>query len=674
MKINLVKFDNFKPLHSTFYRKNNFRHYAKDFICFDCETSHNHDLENPICWVYQWCFSYQNQIIYGRHIKDFIDCLIKIKDLCTNEKQKHIVFIHNLSFDLQYMKDFLIEKFGTDYEMIALENHKFITFSISNFEFRCTYRLSNRSLDKWSRDLNTQHKKLVGTVDYDIVRTTDTPLTKNDWRYQIYDVIVLKECVEKEMQLENDNICTLPLTSTGFVRRDIKKSFKANFSKNRKLFYELKLNREQYLTCKRAFMGGYTHANRFIVDKNIKGNIRHFDFDSHYPTQQITKKFPMSRFLKVGENLSFEDIEKYNNEDYCYICNVFFSDIELKDKKITFPYLSTDKVKKGKISKLDIYDDNGRIKKCNGQFIISLTNIDLEIIRQQYNFSQYDILDCFVANADYLPNYFTDVIKKYYFQKTDLKEKLKVNYNEENALNLMKAKNKLNGIYGMSATDIVRQEIKMLPNGEWEKTELTNDFIVAKLLKYYKSKNSVQNFQWGLFTTAYARQELIFILSNIIGYENVLYCDTDSAFFITNNDIENRIKKYNEECYKQSLKNDWYIETDKGKKYFHNFTDENENITNFKTLHSKCYGYITDDNNLHCTIAGVQAYAKNTTREKELGTLDELKQGKVFYKCGGTRSIYVEKNDITNSGIIIENVTKTLSTNIDFIYDIYMED
>lgn len=663
-------FKNFQPKKSIFGKKNKYRHYAKDFLCFDCETSHNHNEENLDCWVYQWAFYYQENIIIGRYVTDFIECLKKISSLCTNEKQRHIIFIHNLSYDIHYLMPYLFDNFGKEnFEIIAVAPHKFITFSISNFEFRCTYKLSNRSLAKWSKDLNVKHKKLSGAIDYDIIRYPFTPLSKKDWKYQIYDILSMKECIEKEMDLENDNILTLPLTSTGYVRRDVKKSYKKNYSKNRKLFEELRLDVNLYKFVKESFLGGYTHANRFIVDITIKAKIRHRDFDSHYPTQQITRKYPMSRFLLYGRDLNIDDFNNISN-DYVSILKVTFTNLELKNKKITCPYISENKARKGKREQLKIISDNGRILKCDGIFTLYLTDIDFRIVCNQYKFD-YNIDECYVAHADYLPKWFTDVICKYYSQKTNLKIELKKENTIENMINLMKSKNKLNGIYGMTATNPIRDIYKFDDCFDWYKENFTNEEMQEKLNDYYNSKNSFLPYQWSTFTTSYAREELIYLIEKVIGYENFLYCDTDSIFYITNEEIEKKLEEYNNNCLEESKRLGWYITTEYGNKYFHSFDDEKEDILSFRTLHSKCYAYEKMENNkkvLSCTIAGVPQFSNKTTREKELGNIDNLTQGTKFVKCGGTRAKYTE------NGCVILPTEKTLNNITEHIFDIYEEE
>ena len=111
----VLMYDKFEPTKSIFVKKSKRVHYSKDYICLDTETSWNHNLDNPCGWVYQWCFYYQDYYIIGRTIEQFVECLKKIVDLYTNELQTTICFVHNLSYDIQYLKNHLIEAFHTCY-------------------------------------------------------------------------------------------------------------------------------------------------------------------------------------------------------------------------------------------------------------------------------------------------------------------------------------------------------------------------------------------------------------------------------------------------------------------------------------------------------------------------------------------------------------------------------
>lgn len=665
-------------------KKNKFISFVDEIICLDTETSWNKDFEKPIAWVYQWAFTFQKQIIYGRNPVEFIIALNTIKSglELTNER-KIKIFVHNLAYDMEYLKEFLFNEYGTDCKILAINPHKFITFEIDCFMFCCSYILSNKSLDKMSRDFNTCHKKLVGTIDYDVTRNQKDKLYKNDWKYLFYDVVVLHESIEKMMILEKDNIATIPLTSTGYVRRDCRNASK-KVKKHREFFINTKLTAEQYNACKSAFSGALTHGNRFKVNTTICGNIKHYDFVSHYPTQQRCKKFPMSKYNLLGENLTFSDIKKYL-KDNCLLLNIVFENIELKDKKITLPYLQESKVNLCKSHGSKIIADNGRILKMTGFTQLWLTELDLELILMQYKFTSYNIKCAYIAQADLLPLWFCDFIDKYFKEKSDFKTMVKKSTSDiermENELSLMKSKNRLNGIYGMTATDIVRDNVIMdIDSGEWSKKRPTN--IEEELEKYYKSRNNFLPFQWGLYTTAHGRYELVKIISDIIGYDNFLYCDTDSCFYIDdeNNTIEKKLLALNDDWLKENLTNNWYIISNNKKVFYHQFEKENENITSFRFLHSKCYAYeVLEDNEkkLKCVIAGVAERKGKFTRVMELGTIDELTHNKTFIKCGGTRSIYVENkihiynDNLCASACIIVPTEKTLTTDIESVLESY---
>lgn len=663
----VLMYNKFNPKKSTFVKKSKRVHYSKDYLCLDTETSWNHNLDNPNGWVYQWCFYYQDNYVIGRTVEQFIECLKKITELYTNELQTTICFVHNLSYDIQYLKNHIIEEFG-DYTILAIDYHKFISFTCGGIEFRCTYKLSNRSLDKWSRDLNTRHKKLCGTIDYDVIRYKFSQLNRIDWKYMLYDVMVLKECIEKQMEIYNDKLWTIPLTSTGYVRREARRIFKKDYDKNRRQFVNSKLSEIQYKILHNAFQGGLTHGNRFYANQTVCGKIKHFDFDSHYPTQLKIRQFPTSKFNLIGHDLDFETLEKYYEKN-CVIMDIYFENLEIKDKSITLPYIQAAKCRFGKIGRIETIEDNGRILKLDGIVKLSLTEIDLQIILEQYNFENYNIESAYASRKGTIPKWLDELIDEFYTKKTVFKNKVKITKSFDDELNLMLSKNMLNGIYGMCATNPVRDEFCMNKNGEWQHMTLDDFNIEEKLDKFYSSKNNFMMYQIGVYVTAYARKELIDFVK-IVGYNNFLYADTDSIFFIANDENINKIVKMNETFLQDSEdRGNYIIYDDNKKKYYHKFDDENENITQFRFLHSKCYAYVTDDNKLHCTIAGVTKKNSGVTREQELGTIEDLKSGKKFIKNGGTRCIYVEKNESTDSCAIILKTEKTLSSLIDNFYN-----
>ena len=661
--------------------KSNKVEICERWISLDTETSWNHDEENPISWIYQWAFKFGDYIATGRTPQEFILELKKIyNEYELNENRKIIIFVHNLSYDIQYLKNYLIEAFG-EYKILAISAHHFISFSIKGFEFRCSYKLSNKSLAKWCKDLGCKHQKLVGAIDYTKINYQDEELQQIDWDYQLEDVYCLDEAIEKQLSLYGDTIATIPLTSTGYVRREARKHFR-NDKKEYIRFQDTKLNELTYTMCKKAFSGAITHGNRFLADKTLEGNIKHRDFVSHYPSQQRTQHFPIGKFIFYGYNVSLTKLKKLT-ENYCLLIECTLKDVELKSVDITFPYLQESKVRQGKIGKIHTITDNGRILKMEGITKIYLTELDLKwIIKQYKGYFKFDTV--YISRKGFLPKYLRDTVDEFMFGKSHFKLLAKRETNLETKqdyeLSTMKAKNGLNGIYGMSATDIVRQEYEMLENGEWTINENKN--IQESLDTYYKNRNNFLAYQYGVWTTALARDELMTFIE-LIGYDKAIYCDTDSIFYFTDEETENKIENKNKELREYSEQIGAYVTVDGEKIYYNQFDIEPEDINKFRFLHAKCYAY-EDKGELHCTIAGVNKgkyiFDNNgksvyITRDEELGNIEELKDKKIFHKLGGTRCIYTEvsptkqkiNNHITefSSSAIICEVEKTLNYGID---------
>ena len=72
--------------------------YFKYPLCFDCETSHNHNEDNPIGWIYQWCIGWKDDNYYcGRTPREFIDFLKQItKFYCNKDNQYIIIYVNNM--------------------------------------------------------------------------------------------------------------------------------------------------------------------------------------------------------------------------------------------------------------------------------------------------------------------------------------------------------------------------------------------------------------------------------------------------------------------------------------------------------------------------------------------------------------------------------------------------
>ncbi len=653
-------------------------------MCLDTETSNNHDETAPVGWVYQWALRFEDTTVVGRRPSELMHVLTKINDVVSklDHNPKLLCFIHNASYDLQYLKYYLRDTFGEP-KMLAIKQHKILTFTVGRIEFRCSYLLANRSLEKWGNDLNIEHKKKVGLIDYDIIHTYED-LSVDDWTYMEYDVISLQECITKQMEIYNDTTLTIPLTSTGYVRRQCRKHYKESI-KNRKAFLTTRLNEHVYSLLLDAFAGAITHGNLRYCGDLVEGNIRHRDYNSHYPTQQICKKaFPIGAYHFYGKDVDLDELRPLMK------CNTLllvfqFENAVLKDVRNTaIPYIMSYKVRDGRLSDtLHIEEDNGRVLAVQGRSELVLTEIDLKWILKQYKFGRTRIKEVYYSKRGYLPKFLRDTVFEAYKNKSEFKYLAKHETDPDKkrdyALSLMISKNMLNGVYGCTATRSIRETVTYdYQLKEWKTTEPSD--YTKELDKFYSSYNNFMRFQFGVYTTALARDELLTTVE-IIGYDNLLYCDTDSAFYLSTPEVEERIDAQNKKWREEAEREGYYVECSFGRSYFHSFDDENEDIAQFKFLHAKCYGYkLRGSDDFKIVIAGVTSYEDATrqySREQELGSLDNLETGFTFVRCGGTKAKYteVEPTEIVYNGerleissaCIITKTTKKLRSELENI-------
>lgn len=653
--------------------------YLSRWISLDTETSHTCG-DNPVGWVHQWAVKFGNDVIIGRTPDDLITFFNTIIEWYQIDKSRRVViYVHNLSYDIQYLKDYLTRAYGES-KILAIAAHRFITYRVGGLEFRCSYKLSNKSLALWSKDLGCVHQKIEETKDfYHRARYQDETLSDDDWVYQVMDVKTLDECIERQMAAYGDNVATIPLTSTGYVRRECRKNYNS-ITRNRRDFKATAIDGDVYECLRNAFSGGLSEGNRFLWGKTLipesaKGeSIRHGDFRSHYPSQQRMRKFPVGKFVKLGVHLDIDTIRKAA-ERHCLLMYVTFDGMTLKTD-VKYPCISACRAYRGRKGDVKTTSFNGRLLKLEGMTTLALTDIDLKWVLHQYKIGSYDIDVCWMSYKGYLPDFMTKTIDDFYLGKSRWKKAEKSAKTRVDKIyahvELLKSKNGLNGIYGMSATDPVRESYMMDDvTGEWSSAIPDAD---KALKKYHNSDNSFMRYAWGVWTTAFARDELLTVSDVIQNAGGTpLYCDTDSIFYVSRAGVQEAIEQYNNDRYAFALKHKAYIECDGELVTYDAFDDEGEDITAFRYLHSKCYAYETKDGGLTCVIAGVTPFEDAThayTREDELGDIDSLTAQKIFTRCGGTSAKYVEAPITTDyidghittyaSACIISDTTKTL--------------
>ncbi|MBQ2284445.1 MAG: hypothetical protein II244_02120, partial [Clostridia bacterium] len=617
---------------------------------YDSETSNDTDFDLGVefvydTWVYLWAMGIGNRIYYGRTIAQFAELLQNvIKAYELRNDRIMIIYVHNLPYDASYIWHILFE-LDPDLTCLALSPNKPFVIQMHNvgIEFRCSYRLANRSLDKWCKDLGVKQAKKTGMINYKERHTPTEKLQEEQFVYMNYDIVSLRECFKKECEVTGYNFSNIPLTSTGYVRRVFKKAYNKGFKKYINLFQRTKPNADQYKRLCEASAGGMSEVGRHVIGRTIHGRIRHRDFDSHYPTQMECMSFPMQPItifdaengINAKRPVLKSKIDWYLSHNYRLILDINIKELQIK-KGVTAPFLMKSKLTPESKS-TDILHVNGKVVKISGGCArVTITSDDYLIYREQYDFKM-SVIACDAYNLEPLPDYVRDTVREFYLGKNELKITYKQTGLEEDRIDLMLQKNKLNGIFGCCYSHIVRDNIQPQQDYKWK---IEHQDLQKGIDTYYNTRGNCLAFQWGVRVCSSARKELHAAIAYKIGYQNFLYCDTDSAFYKETEENKIALLKWNDELQEKSKQDGHFVTVHGQPKYFNYFDDEKEDIVSFRALHSKCYGFITSDGKMTITVAGVPRETNGIKREDELQSLDNLKDGFVFRDNGGTRAVY----------------------------------
>lgn len=623
-------------------RRHNITYYNVP-AAFDIETTNVIDADRPYAFMYHWQFCIGETVIFGRTWEQYILFINKIAEyLELGENRMLAVYVHNLPFEFQ----FLYSRFDFDY-IFARKERKPIIARTGGIEYRCSYFLSNMSLFKLCQNSpGVQHYK-QGNYNYHIYRTSETPMKPHELAYYYCDVRGLCECIEH--RLEEDTIASIPMTSTGYVRRDIRKLFQQD-RKWKTQQKTLALEAELYIMMREAFRGGDTHANATYSALKLE-EVYSADETSSYPGAMMIDKFPMSPFLPCHP----KRINRAIKDGYAVIFRVHLHNVKLKSE-FGIPYIDLAHTRHRKKYRVD----NGRILEAE-DIEITITDLDWRIICHDYDIESVNVGCAYMSKYDYLPEPLRKGVMEYFYQKCTLKGIAEKEYE------YMKSKNRINGIYGMTVTDVVQEIVEFLGHIEdsklWKSTKITDmDKIQEGLDTYYNSRSSFLSYQHGVWVTANARMRLregIWVMG-----DDIVYVDTDSLKFLDSANLE-KIEQLNalvmgkvdnapirpEVIYngKTHIMPLWEIENH-GKPF------------RFKTLGAKKYIIQEKDARPVITIAGVDKKAGSAeiyykSRHYKKDPLDMFHIGMVFEAAHHSTAYY---NDGADSNVAIVNGNYTL--------------
>lgn len=520
--------------------------------------------------------------LYGHRPTELIECLNRIFKAFTGDHT--IIYVHNLSYDWVFIRKYLFEAYGTPTKQLNTKSHYPIRIEFNNgLILRDSLILSQKSLDKWAKDMRVEHLKASGKWDYDKIRSQSDEFTADELEYIEHDTLAGVECIDALAEQLHHRLYAMPYTATGIVREEARKIGKVYHAHDE--FQKITPDFNVYLMLEQCFHGGFTHANRYMINELITDPVRCYDFKSSYPYVMLTEKYPMRRFKPYKKLCTIEDLLKQSYK-YGFITKLIMVKPRLKDELNPMPVLQYSKL----IRSINTINDNGRVL-CAGYVEIYVTEVTLKLIAEQYTYEKAICIENYYSKKEYLPRWFTDYIFKLFTDKCEL--------DGVDPLNYMLSKAKLNSCYGMCVQKAIQDDIEELYHVNEYQT--TSNYTEENYEKYRESRARFLPFQWGVWVTEYAMNNL-----HTLGAlcDTWVYSDTDSVFGIGFNDTA--IEAYNEACRKKLTDNGYgSVEVD-DKVFTLGVAELDKECIEFKTLGAKRYTYRSAyDNELHITVAGV---------------------------------------------------------------------
>lgn len=599
-------------------------HYMPIVCTFDIETSTL--LGTDQSFMYVWQASVNNCVIVGRSWKEYKRFTARLtRDL--PEDARYIFYVHNLSFEFQFLRGVFPFLDGS---VFMPSGRKVLKAISGKIEYRCSYLHSNMSLDEYTHKWGVEYAK-VHDFDYTKVRYPWTPLSPDEMEYIVGDVIGLSQALVAEMKFDGDTLDTIPLTSTGYVRRELRKNM-SFFPKPILISMQPDLYVFQMLN--EAFRGGNCHANRHYSEQILE-QVHSVDRSSSYPAVEcIEEHYPMGRWKLhtrlVDLNYVLTMIKRHQR---CFVVRVAITNLRLKDPGFGCPYLSRDKCRRiwCKTEKArDHMFDNGRILYAD-YLETTLTDVDLQIVMMEYE-GEIKILEMASCRAMKLPQPWIDTNIEYYKRKTELKGV------PGQEIYYMKSKNKLNAIFGDTVQNPSRIRT-VYKNGQYaEDDKALAEALHDSQLFPYKS------FAWGVWVTSWGRyrlEEVIQMAHHAVDpetgerFNGFVYSDTDSVKYLG---YLPELDEYNAECRRRAEEAGAVATDPSGRVHYMGEYEAEGTYDRFITLGAKKYA-AEKNGKIEITISGVN----KKLGAEELGSLENMHTGFTFYDAGGLEAVYNDR-------------------------------
>lgn len=521
---------------------NRYRHDHKYYpmVCsFDIETT---NIENKYAFMYIWMFGIGDDVVYGRTWDDLRTWLQDLRGaLHLYIDHQLIVMVHYLKYDF----GFFCSELNVDGTMIARSKHDVIMCTVDDvYEFRCSYAYTEMPLDRIGAAIGIP--KITG-FDYSKIRHSSTPLTADEKLYCETDARILTEFFKIETS-RHGGVHKLPLTVTQGVKKMIGSNLSGSDMYNDRIMMGMIAKRQlqigyqddakilRRLRC--AFFGGFNYCTTMYKSQQIPNCIG-LDRTSAYIYEILTKPFPADRFKRMPLP-DDGDMMHLIRHDGIYRNMALLVTIEIKNLRTKLPDVGFLQAYRKNYLSSDFVDRRSMVTKKIMQIdhvVLTLTDIDLRLLRQYYLCDDYRIIDVYGTRYGRLPDYIIRTVLDLWDKKKSAKQRIKEikktrEPTPDEQMEYDRIKSNLNRVYGIFVQDPIRN------NYIWDNH---SGSVIVNPAEPINTKNLQYMpvlYQWGVWVAAHARDEMLRIFGRLCmdsrhgkkeyNYR-ILYCDTDSV-------------------------------------------------------------------------------------------------------------------------------------------------
>lgn len=555
--------------------------FCADFetITINTEYYKKHNDTKVFAWAAENLYSAESY--HGTEIKDFINIML--------EKNVNIVYFHNLSWDGVFIRSFLLEKgfkFSTNKNLKSGEyyfltnNHKiyFLKFKVGKqvILFKCSFLILSIGIEALGKNFNLDKYENVSDENfYDLEPVKNfNDLPENFINYLYRDVEIMKKSILNfEFTLSKIDVSKKFNLHKFYTIAAISLFFQIAYAefwrkKNRNSFF---IKPYEYNRYKKLMSGGFSSFNIQKQDTLVKNNIKGYDINSSYPSV-MEKDLPLNKIKRINNKYT-----KEKNKIYFY--KIFIYSAFSLNKNV-------------------LILKNWNHKEYFTRYVNFIENVECwyfsdewELIKKHYDIN-FRIMETYEVESDsYLKEYISEAYSLR-LKNQDFKQSIKILLNSSFGTHAKKISyNEVVKEYKIG--EFFKKEYKKYGKVLNKKYEVFSENINSNdYEKLFNARNinelelpEAPNIVLAAYITMRGRVNLINFMEQV-GFENVLYFDTDSVYFIDKPDINNKIKKY----LHNSKLGFWKLEND---------------ISEFYIKGSKSYYYVKKTGEKNGTYSGI---------------------------------------------------------------------